>query len=208
MSSCGSRIKSLRESKGYTQTQLAEKSGVSQSNITMYERDERMPGLNAIVSLADAFGVSCDYLIKGLTEEVKSVSENIHLSYDAIQRLMVTNGNSPVISLINALLETDENTLNILAVQFSIYCSICYYISDNRLRVSNINAVATEFSDPPEPLEIDSDVLEAGMAENCKAAFLDFLHWAKNNASLCTRVPSQIEMSMSPMEDSQNARND
>lgn len=53
----GERIKTMRESRGMTQVQLAAEMGVSRSAIGMYERDEREPDLDTIEALADIFNV-------------------------------------------------------------------------------------------------------------------------------------------------------
>lgn len=58
----GERIKSLRESKGLTQDQLAEKIGVSRATIAKYENGFTTPKRN-IEELSTFFKVSTDYLL-------------------------------------------------------------------------------------------------------------------------------------------------
>ncbi|HHW36777.1 MAG TPA: helix-turn-helix transcriptional regulator [Bacillales bacterium] len=53
-----SHIKKLRESKGWTQSQLALKSRVSQSAISDIESGKRNPSFNVIKKIANALGVS------------------------------------------------------------------------------------------------------------------------------------------------------
>jgi len=53
----GERIRTMRESRGMTQVQLAEMMNISRSTIGMYERDEREPNLDTIEELADIFNV-------------------------------------------------------------------------------------------------------------------------------------------------------
>lgn len=60
---CSERIKELRTIKGLTQKQLAKESGLSVRGIQNYELEERVPTLQAAISLADFFDVSLDYLV-------------------------------------------------------------------------------------------------------------------------------------------------
>lgn len=54
----GERLRALREAKGLSQPDLAEKSGLSKGQISRWERSEDMnPGLNSIQQLADALEV-------------------------------------------------------------------------------------------------------------------------------------------------------
>lgn len=52
----------LRKEKGWSQTDLANKSGVSREMIGKYERAAAIPSLEAAKKIADAFEVSLDYL--------------------------------------------------------------------------------------------------------------------------------------------------
>ena len=54
----GSRIKELREAAGMTQTELADKIGVSKSVISAYEKGIRNPSESVLQSIAEIFGVS------------------------------------------------------------------------------------------------------------------------------------------------------
>ena len=60
----GSRVKRLRERKGWTQQQLADRSGVNRVTIANLERGRRAAvSLNNGARLAAAFGISLDVLI-------------------------------------------------------------------------------------------------------------------------------------------------
>jgi transcriptional regulator with XRE-family HTH domain len=59
----GKIIADLREQKGWSQTDLADKSGVSRVMIGKYERGEAVPSIEAAKKIADALGVSLDYLV-------------------------------------------------------------------------------------------------------------------------------------------------
>ncbi len=57
------RILNLRKSRGLTQKQLAADAGLSEIGIKSYEGRRRKPAHDAIMSLADFFNVSTDYLL-------------------------------------------------------------------------------------------------------------------------------------------------
>ena len=63
----GMRIAILRVSKGWNQTELSRRIGVSSSAIGMYEQGRREPSLGLLVRLAQEFGVTTDYLLMGET---------------------------------------------------------------------------------------------------------------------------------------------
>lgn len=58
-----SRIKELRKKNGWSQKELAKNVGVKASAISMWENDKRRPDFNSLVSLANIFDISIDYLI-------------------------------------------------------------------------------------------------------------------------------------------------
>lgn len=59
----GTRIISLRKSKDLTQTELAEKIGLSRSALSLYELEKREPDIDTVKKIATYFGVSIDYLL-------------------------------------------------------------------------------------------------------------------------------------------------
>jgi len=63
MSALGGRIKNLRMSKNLTQKQLAEILNSSYETVQKCEQGTRRPGLDNLITLADYFGVSLDYLV-------------------------------------------------------------------------------------------------------------------------------------------------
>ena len=69
----GERIKYLRNLQGITQGQLADTLGVSRQIIYQYEHDETDPGLFIFTCMADALGVSLDYLARGEANEEESL---------------------------------------------------------------------------------------------------------------------------------------
>ena len=64
------RIQSLRKTKGISQEKLADQIGVSRQAISKWESEQSFPEIDKIILLSDYFGVTTDYLLKGI--EVKS----------------------------------------------------------------------------------------------------------------------------------------
>ena len=62
----GERITALRKGRGMTQEQLAEKLSVSRQSVSKWELDQATPEVGCAVALCDLFGVSLDYLIRGI----------------------------------------------------------------------------------------------------------------------------------------------
>ena len=61
----GGNIKSARALKGMTQSSLAQKAGISQTQLSDYENGNKLPGLNSIAKIAMALGKSIDELCYG-----------------------------------------------------------------------------------------------------------------------------------------------
>lgn len=61
----GERIISLRKKLKWSQDDLAKKVGTSAPIIGRYERNEIKPSIDTAKNIADALGVSIDYLISG-----------------------------------------------------------------------------------------------------------------------------------------------
>jgi len=59
----GQRIREARQRKGWTQAELGWRSGLRESVICGYERGYHTPSLRHISRIADALGVSVDYLL-------------------------------------------------------------------------------------------------------------------------------------------------
>lgn len=65
------RLRELRKQKNLSQTQLAKIVGIHYTHIGRYERGvSSRPAADTLKRLADALGVTSDYLIEGTTQEV------------------------------------------------------------------------------------------------------------------------------------------
>lgn len=58
----GARLRELREEKGITQAELAEKAGLAAETVAQLERARYEPSWNSVIALADALGVSTEAL--------------------------------------------------------------------------------------------------------------------------------------------------
>ena len=63
----GKRLKELREERGYTQKQIADKLGLNSVTYLHYEKEQREPPLALLADMAQLYGVTVDYLL-GLTD--------------------------------------------------------------------------------------------------------------------------------------------
>ena len=56
-------LRQLRKKRGLTQIALQMKTGIDQAQISKYENGERIPPTDALIILADFYGVSIDYIL-------------------------------------------------------------------------------------------------------------------------------------------------
>ncbi len=57
------RIKEIREDKGYTQTEIAKKLGITQRNYSYFETGQTMLTEEILNKIADLYNTSIDYLL-------------------------------------------------------------------------------------------------------------------------------------------------
>jgi transcriptional regulator with XRE-family HTH domain len=62
----GAIVRRLREARGLTQEQLAERSGVSGTYIGFIERGDNVPTLTIVLDLAAGLGISASELLRDL----------------------------------------------------------------------------------------------------------------------------------------------
>ena len=70
----GKRIKELRNKYKFTQTELADKVGVTKSTIAAYENDSRLPSYDVLIKMADVFKVSIDSILLNRSENRMDIS--------------------------------------------------------------------------------------------------------------------------------------
>lgn len=59
----GERLRTLREKRGWTQQDLADRLNISRNTVAGYESKGKIPREDTLISIADIFGVSTDYLL-------------------------------------------------------------------------------------------------------------------------------------------------
>jgi transcriptional regulator with XRE-family HTH domain len=69
MNNLGDRIKDLRKQKNLSQSELADKVGISYAQIGRYETKGAQPPAETLKQIADALGVSPDFLIYGTSDQ-------------------------------------------------------------------------------------------------------------------------------------------
>jgi transcriptional regulator with XRE-family HTH domain len=84
------RLKSARDLRGLNQDQLAARSGLQSSAISHFETGGRKPSFDNLKRLADALGVSTDYLLGRTSDPEGHAAPNDPL-YRDVQRLNKKN---------------------------------------------------------------------------------------------------------------------
>lgn len=73
------RIQYLRKQKGFSQEELADKIGVSRQAVSKWESEQSTPDLDKIIAMSEIFGVTTDYILKGI-EAVPAANEKTFYS--------------------------------------------------------------------------------------------------------------------------------
>jgi transcriptional regulator with XRE-family HTH domain len=90
------RLIYLREKNNLSQTAVAKQLGVTSSLISAYEKQERKPSIDTLVSLADIYHVSTDYILGRTYHDDSILAINVgHLNNKQIKiiRELVDNMN-------------------------------------------------------------------------------------------------------------------
>ena len=119
--SIAERILTLRKSKGMSQEQLAEAVGVSRQAVSKWESEQASPDPEKIITLSEVFGVTTDYLLKGVepekeeakTEEKKT--EDTHMTVgDVLDQKILTEQNK----------EKSKKLLKIALIALGVFLAI------------------------------------------------------------------------------------
>lgn len=74
------RIQSLRKMKGISQEILADKVGVSRQAVSKWESEQSVPDLDKVIIMSEYFGVTTDYILKGIEPLHQSENKNFNTS--------------------------------------------------------------------------------------------------------------------------------
>ena len=73
------RLKELRQQNGYTQKELSKLVNYSQNLISTWESGIHEPNIKALISLANIFNVSVDYLIGNENNVPKEINNSLYI---------------------------------------------------------------------------------------------------------------------------------
>ncbi|MCQ6544099.1 helix-turn-helix domain-containing protein [Bacillus wiedmannii] len=76
--SLGQQLKKLRESKGFSQEDVAKKIGIMRQAVYKWENDKSCPDIENLILLSEMYNVTLDELIKGN----RNLKEKIHIDED------------------------------------------------------------------------------------------------------------------------------
>lgn len=74
------RIQSLRKNKGISQEELADKVGVSRQAVSKWESEQSVPDLERVIIMSEYFGVTTDYILKGVEPRKQTENKNFNTS--------------------------------------------------------------------------------------------------------------------------------
>lgn len=78
----GERVKSERERKGWSQTELAEKIHVSRQSVSKWETGKSLPSIEVLIDLSDLFGITIDEMLRSDRElKEKVIQDSRQLAY-------------------------------------------------------------------------------------------------------------------------------
>lgn len=102
------RLKELREQKGWSQGDLAEKLGVKRTSVANYEQGISFPPLPALEKLATLFGVSLDGLVWGSQSPEQAIHDRTLLAiFQRMDRLNY-RAKASLVDIIEAVLDREE----------------------------------------------------------------------------------------------------
>ncbi len=77
------KLKELRKEKGISLKELGSVVGVAESTMSLYENGKRQPDYETLLKLAEYFGVTVDYLLRGGNEFERLPEELVILNRSA-----------------------------------------------------------------------------------------------------------------------------
>ena len=99
----GARLKSLRKQKGWAQKELAAQVEIRFQQLNKYESGLNIPPAEMLVKLADALGVSVDFLLTGNpVEDSPLANSRLFKRFQAVET-MATDDQETVIRVIDAM---------------------------------------------------------------------------------------------------------
>ena len=101
------RIRIARLDAGLTQQELGERAGIHPMMVSRYESDKAVPNVQNLLALADALGVSVDYLL-GRVDERTAILEESDLPERDRRVLALLRRRGDIAALVNAIVEVEN----------------------------------------------------------------------------------------------------
>lgn len=105
----GDNLRKAREAKGLTQKEVWEASGISESSYKSYEKGERPPPGDKIVTLARLLGVSTDELL--LEQSEREISDDLRAIFNRFDLLPGEEKRHAKIALRGILMSYEQEAL-------------------------------------------------------------------------------------------------
>lgn len=112
----GLRIRELRENRNMTQEALGRRVGRSKPVISSYENNLKTPTLDVLISIANVFNVSLDYLVGIEKKQTLNISELTDPQIQILKTIVDEFSDKSVYK--NGLSVRQQNILNMLLVEF------------------------------------------------------------------------------------------
>lgn len=145
----GSTVRSLREQKGITVTELARATGLSPAHISEIERGRSAPSIRTLEKLARALGVSPGVLVRsvganGVGEKLRRLRERLGLTQKEVaQKAGVSYGLIGQIE--SGRTQSSVTTLSLLAEALGV--SPCYFLMDEEEVLEVTRSLSPEVAD-------------------------------------------------------------
>ena len=106
----GEQIQKLRKENNWNQSQLAEKIGVSLTQLQRYENKGVQPPADILKKLADAFNTSIDFIVYGDSEQKaqQAIKDNELLSQFKAVEQMSSKDKSTIKDIIDAFIKRSK----------------------------------------------------------------------------------------------------
>ncbi len=129
----------LRQKKGMTQLELAEKLNYSDKAVSKWERAESMPDISVLVEIADIFEVPLDYLVreeherpKPKKEKKEKASKNYNKKFIAALSVL-TVWLAAFIAFVAISLTAKDSPLQWLMLVYAVPCSMIVWLVLNSI---------------------------------------------------------------------------
>jgi transcriptional regulator with XRE-family HTH domain len=116
--SLGSKLKTLRHKRRWTQKELSDRCGISTPHISSIERGKRNPSLQYAIKLSEALDVPVQYFCDAAKDKLfypVGTLPNIHTFSPSIQRLLFNETSAPYLTLAQRISEIGDQALPIVS---------------------------------------------------------------------------------------------